>query len=381
MDELRSRADGPAVRRAPRVEAVVTVHTTTRPVERAAASLLRNSVDLRVTVIAHNIEADSVRARLADIGNDSRVRILELADGVRSPANAYNFALDNLEGEFLSLVGSDDELSPGALDAWVALADRSAADVVIAPIRRVGGGAVPSPRVRPGRRERLDGDRDRLFERVAPLGLVRRATFPRLRFTEGLPRGVDQVFGLNLWFSGASVAFDPGTPAYLEWDDQRDRVTMAPGPLADDVAYLDAWEADPIAQAMTPAARRAVAAKIVRVHLIGAIASRVSEAGLSAADRETVARAMRRLRAWAPSFERILSLRDRRAVRAALDAGASGTALREAIGDRSRVLSARALVTVDPLKILHRHAPLRSLAAGLRVARAVASTAERSAGH
>jgi hypothetical protein len=303
--------------------------------------------------------------------------VLELADGVRSPANSYNHALDAATADFVSVVGSDDELAAGAIDGWVALADRVAADVVIAPILRVGGAPVPSPRVRPGRVAGLSGDRDRLFERTAPLGLVARERFGALRFTEGLPRGIDQAYGLHLWFSGARIAFDPATPPYLEHDDQRDRVTKVGGPAIDDLRYFEAIEADPVFQGMSPKARRAVAAKIIRVHVVGSIATHVGDDGLSETDRNDLTQAVDRLRGWAPRLDGLLSIRDHRLLSVALRPGATADEIRDAIGDRTSYLSLPALVTHDPLLVLHRHAPLRSLAAGRFVARAI----RRAAAH
>lgn len=353
-------------------EIVIGVHSSTRPVERAVASVLANESDVLVSVIAHNIPADAVRSRLgAPLLADPRVRVLPLEDGVRSPANAFNFGLDNAIGDFVGLLGSDDELAPGALDVWLALSEAHGADVVIAPIRRLESGAVPAPRVRAGRTADLDGERDRLFERTAPLGLWRRTRFPDLRFTEGLPRGVDQAFGIHLWFSGAPIVFDPSSPAYLEHDDQRDRVTKAGGPAADDLAYLDAIEADPVFAQMTPAAKRAVAAKILRVHVVGSISTHVTPAGIEPADRATYRAVWARLRGWAPGVDGILARRDLRALRAAVQDDATEASLRAALGDRTRYLAFDALMTANPLRLFHRHAPFRSLWAGRRVARAV----------
>jgi hypothetical protein len=365
----------------PRIEAIVCVHNTSRPVERAVGSALQNSASLRVTVIVHNTDPDAVTDRLATLVRDPRVRVLELSDGIRSPANAFNYGLDNATGQYVCLIGSDDELERGALDSWLALADTTHSDVVVAPVRRVAGGGLPAPDAGRGRTVRLDGDRDRLFERVAPLGLVRLARFAGLRFTEGLPRGVDQAYGLHMWFSGAAVAFDPTTPAYLEWDDQPDRVTTAGGPLSADFGYLDVFEGDAVFQSMSAAARRAVAARIVRVYLVGGVARRLTETGLTGEDRAALSAVLRRLRAWAPGVDGILAVRDRRALRAALNPVLSGEDVRRAIGDRSRYLTVNALLTVNPVRVLHRHAPLRSLIAGRRVARAVEANARhREAG-
>lgn len=359
----------------PEAEIIIGVHSDTRPVERAVASVLENQSDVLVTVIAHNLAPDIVRTRVGEtMMRDPRVRVLSLEDGVRSPANAFNFGLDNALGEYVGLLGSDDELAAGAIDGWLELATRRAADVVIAPIRRVESGAVPSPRVRPGRTYALDGERDRLFERSAPLGLWRRSAFAELRFTEDLPRGVDQAFGIHLWFAGASIAFDPTSPPYLEHDDQRDRVTKAGGPAAHDLAYLDAIETDPVFSVMTPSAKRAVAAKILRVHVIGSISTHIGTEGISEPDRVTYREIWARLRGWAPGVDGILAVRDVRALREAVSAAATASSLRKALGDRSRYLAVDVIMTSNPLRLLHRHAPLRSLLAGRRVARAVNAT-------
>ncbi len=357
----------------PRVDVFLGVHSATRPVERAVASALANDVPVRVTVVAHNIAADVVRGRLGALADDPRVRVVELLDGVRSPANAFNKGLEVSTAEFVSVVGSDDELAPGALDAWVSHADRLAADVVVAPIYRVTGGPVPSPRVRVRRPDVLDGDRDRLFERTAPLGLLRRARFDDLRYPVGLPRGVDQAYGLHLWFCGARVVFDPASPPYLEHDDQTDRVTRAGGRAGDDLAYLDAIEQAPVFRQMSTAARRAVAAKIVRVHVLGTIERRIGDAGLHPDDRADVAAAVARLRAWAPGVLGLLAVRDHRALRCALREDATADDLRAAFAGRSRYLAAGALLTHNPLRLLHRHGPLRSLMAGYAVARQIRS--------
>ncbi|MCO7274281.1 glycosyltransferase [Cellulosimicrobium cellulans] len=355
----------------PVVDVFLGVHSTSRPVERAVRAALRNTVPVRVTVVAHNVGSQAVRDRLGALANDRRVRIVELQDGVRSPANAFNKGLEVSTATYVSVVGSDDELAPGALDAWVALAERHSADVVVAPIFRIPTGPVPSPRVRAWHRGPLDGDRDRLFERTAPLGLLRRVRFADLRYPEGLPRGVDQAYGLHLWFTGARIVFDPSSPAYLEHDDQQDRVTRAGGRARDDLAYLGSIEQGEAFRRMSTAARRAVAAKIVRVHVLSAVERRIGADGLDPEDREDVASAVARLTSWAPGVLGLLAIRDHRALTRALSADASAEQLRAAFGGRSRYLSPGALVTRNPLRLLHRHAPLRSLVAGYVVARRI----------
>ena len=352
------------------VDVIVGVHSDTRPIERVTASALAAAATASVLVVAHNTDPAGIRARLGLLADDPRVRIVPLADGVRSPANAYNRGLDAAGAEYVSIVGSDDEFAPGALDAWLALARDADADVVIAPVVRSSGGIGTTPRPRPRRTRDLDGDRDRLFERSAPLGLVRRARFEGLRLTPGLPRGEDQAYSLHLWFSGARVAFDPRTPPYIEHDDQGDRVTRAAAPLAEDLAFLDAVEADPVFQRMSAVSRRAFAAKTLRVFVLDAIVARLCERGLDEATRAALAVVLPRIRSWAKHPTRLLSRRDRAILEAALAGAESADRLRRLARRRGGTRSAAAIIPAAPWLILHRHAPLRSLLAHRRVVRA-----------
>lgn len=344
----------------PSVDVVIAVHNDRRPVERAVFSVLRNRTSVRVNVVAHNVDGEAIRARLGVLAEDKRVRILPLQDGVRSPANAFNHGLEHVTGEFVTIVGSDDELEPAALDAWTALADRTGADAVVAPIVRDGGGGVPTPRVRTSRFGRIaDLDRDRLFERTAPLGLQRLSATRGLRYSTGLPRGVDQSYGLELWNS-LRVVFDPATPAYLEHADQTDRVTHVFGPLADDFVFVDRLGST--LKLVTPAVRRAVVAKILRVHLVPAVRVRAVAGSLTAEDRRSAAELMRSLTDTAPTAVGLLP----RALRAELRAIASETVPSPSPVGGPR--SVAGLLPVDLRMTLHRHAPLRSQLAGRVVA-------------
>jgi hypothetical protein len=357
----------------PRIEVLVGVHSASRPIERVTASALAATAPVGVTVVAHNLDPTEVRARLGALADDPRVRVIGLADGIRSPANAYNAALDAATGEFVSIIGSDDEFARGALDAWLLVADESAADVVVAPVARTSGAAGTAPRPRPGRTRNLDGDRDRLFERAAPLGLVRRERFSQLRLTPGLARGEDQAYTLHLWFSGARVAFDPRLPPYIEHDDQRDRVTIAVRPLKDDLAFFDAVEAEPVFATMRSPARRAFAAKTARVFLVDAIGARLGGSGWDADSREALRAAVRRLERWAPGALGLLARADRAIIDAALDETSSESGLKALLARRGALRSVEALIPARLRLVLHRHAPLRSRLAQRRVARAQAA--------
>ncbi|WP_167758048.1 glycosyltransferase [Microbacterium sp. dk485] len=336
-----------------RVDVVVAVHNDARPVERAVASVLRERVPLRVLVVAHNVDPARITSRLAALADDPRVSVLALEDGVRSPANAFNHGVVAACADYVCIIGSDDELQAGALEAWVELGDRTGARAVVAPIVRDGGGVVPTPRIRPGRRRTLDADRDRLYERTAPLGLQRRAALGDLRYAEGLPRGVDQAYGLALWLGGG-IVFDPTAPAYLEHADQSDRVTHVFGPLADDFAFLPG-----VLELLADrplAVRRAVASKLLRVHLIPALTQRAGTSSLQAADLLAARAVAAQLRAVGPGSAGLLP-RAPAEVLAALEGGASVADV-AAVAGRSAPLWRR-LVPARACWLLHRHAPLR----------------------
>jgi hypothetical protein len=354
---------------------IVGVHLPTRPIERVVRSALRASTPVGVVVVAHNTDPAAIRNRLGPLAEDPRVRVIHLADGIRSPANAYNAGIDAARGEYISIIGSDDEFADDALDRWIALADETHADVVVAPVRRDDGRPGTAPRPRPGQVIGLDGDRDRLFERTAPLGLVRRDRFPALRLTNDVARGEDQAYALELWFSGARVAFDPALPPYLEHGDQSDRVTMQPGRAQDDFAFLPAVEATPAFGRMSDEARRAVAAKILRVNVVGAITTyRPGKA--TAADSAAIRAASVRLHGWAAGVERILARRDR-ALIAAFSAD-DGDRVDQLLTERGSPRTAGALIPADPRYVFHRHAPLRSMLAQRRVTRRMVSGIRRS---
>lgn len=358
----------------PEVDVVIAVHTDRRPIERATASALQTTRNVRVTVVAHNVGPEAIRARLGVLADDPRVRVIPLSDGMPSPAGPFNHGLSAATATYTAILGSDDEFESGAIDAWVALAERTGADVVVAPVVRDGGAGIPTPRIRRRRAGRiLDGDRDRLFERSAALGLHRRATTGGVAFDAGLTSGEDQRPGLELWF-GRRTVFDPVSPAYLEHGDQGDRVTHRFGVLADDFAFLTGL--DDVLASLSAAARRGVAAKILRVHLVPALRVRAAAGTLTDADVSAAADVIASLQTRAPGAEGLLP-RDAGVIVDAVRSGRAADVRRLAQARSTRLDS---LLSARLVLALHRHAPLRTQWAGRRVARTVtAAHAKRSA--
>lgn len=318
------------------VDVIIAVHDSTRPVQRAIDSLQedrRAGVSLTVSVVCHNISVEEIRSTLTPEAV-ATVRWLELHDGIRSAAGPFNHGIAQSTSRYVTVLGSDDYLEPGAIAAWVERAERAQLDAVIAPERHASGRLVRTPPLRPRRIGLLDGVRDRLAYRTAPLGLLRRAAVHdlQLRFTPALATGDDQEFTARLWFSGARIAYAHGSPRYVVGDDARSRVTLADRPMDEELRFVAELIDSRWFGAQPVAVRAALAIKMTRVHLFSAASRRVTTGGWTESDARFVRRLLLALRVAAPAFERPLSLADRRVI----DAIEGGTAQQIARSSASR---------------------------------------------
>lgn len=351
----------------PEVDVVVAVHTPERRVERAVLSVLLTEADVRVTVVCHGTPTDGVAERLGPLADDARVRLLEHVDGVPSPAGPFNAGLDAATAPWVSVMGSDDALEVGAIDAWLALAARTGAEAVLPRLRHAAGAVVPTPPARPWRTRDLDVVRDRLAYRTAPLGLLSRAALDRLglRMTPGLPSGEDLAPSTLLWAAARGVAFDRRGPAYVVGADAAERVTLTVRPVAADLAPVDDLLARPALRGADARVRLAVAAKLVRIHVLAAVHNRRT-AGLDDADRAALAAGADAVVALAPGVLGVLS-RAERDLLDAIGAGATSERLVELSDRRRRHGTPATLVPRDLRHVLAREAPLRLMAASVLV--------------
>lgn len=265
----------------PQVDLVIAVHDLSRPVGRAVASALTSDLgetrqgSVRVTVACHELAAAEVAALLPP-ETRSCTRLLEVRDGLGSPSGPFNAGIDLADAPFVAIMGSDDILEPGALLAWYDRAQASGADVVLARMRMQDGKAVNTPRVRPGRTHDLDPVADRLAYRTAPIGLLRRSMVERfgLRLDAGMPNGGDLAFGIRLWEVADKVDLAADAPAYVIGLDARTRVTTTVRPLGVELVSQLSLVTQPWFRNLAEPYRRAVAIKVLRIHLLGAITRR-----------------------------------------------------------------------------------------------------------
>lgn len=277
---VSARGFDAAAARSPLVDVIIAVHDLGRPVARTLTSALATEWDrsgaVRVTVACHELDAAEVAALLPDDAAPF-TRLLEVRDGLGSPSGPYNAGMDAATAELVTIIGSDDFFEPGALRAWQARAGAEV-DVVLAPLRMQTGEAINTPRVRPRRTQALDPVADRMAYRTAPLGLLRLETLNRLslRLDEGMKVGGDIAFTVQLWRLARRVDLAAGAPAYVVGVDASTRVTTTVRPLAVSLAPYTTLLARDWFMDLPEAYRRAVAIKILRIHVLDNVARRAT---------------------------------------------------------------------------------------------------------
>lgn len=323
------------------VDVIIPIHDASRSLERTITSVVDSTKlqvgrQLRVTVVCHNVTAADIAATLSP-RIVAAVSLLELSDGIHSPAGPKNHGLAETSATYVSFIDSDDHLEPGALDAWLHLAERKALAAVIPVERHSDGSLVRTPPTRPWRSAPLHPVKDRLAYRTAPLGLLRREVLHRhgISFAPGFATGEDQQFTAALWLSGERIAYARRAPAYIVGADAAARVTSASRPVADELAGSAALLTGEWYLARTAAERLAVAVKTVRVHVFGAVLKRSQAREWTAADSAFVRGLLAELNTTAPGYRGPLSIADLRLLDALGDPAANGdTILRLAHGRR-----------------------------------------------
>lgn len=361
----------------PAVEVVIACHTPRRRIDRAVASILDDPATaglVRVRVIAHNTDPAALRAALRPEHRD-RVVIDPLDDAIASPAGPFTRGIELGSTPLLAIMGSDDELEPGAIASWLAVQRATGADVVMPRLRLASSsGPVPTPPLGlvtalaalAGRPRIAAPLADRLCWRSAPLGLIRREAWERLgaRLVPHLPVGED-VDAATLLALRARTAVDACGPAYVIGEDAEDRTTFVLHPLQRQLAFLPGV----LRSEYTGPERREVALKCLRIHLFGAVHYRARAADWPLAEREELARLTAMLAAWAPGYDQDLSRAEARLLSACADPAVPVRELIAASRARRRHASPAAILPAHALRLLSPSAPPRLLAASLLASR------------
>ncbi len=326
------------------VDVIVPIHTAARPVARAVASVVRGTrARVRVIVVCHDIDPAVVQDSLASAGlapttGNARIEVLTHRDGIPSPAGPFNRGLDAVESPYLAKLDSDDTLDAGAIDAWLALARTYDAGIVMP--RMTSPGAVPTPPLRLRPHRMLRPVPDRLAYRTSTVGLVSRALAERARAIEGLATGEDIAPSLRLWFSGTRIVWGGQAPAYIVHADSDDRAS-APRAVRDALAFVPSVVQDDLLTTLTGHERGAIAAKLLRVHVFGAITAHAGP--WDPRDRTAVASAVSQVLAFGDAAA-ALSIADRHLLRMASEMDAAEADLARAARNRRRRVHPASLV-------------------------------------
>lgn len=318
---------------------------------------------MRVTVIAHNISREAIIGNLEPVVEDPRLRVLHLEDRIPSPSGPMNLGLDRATAPFVSFLGSDDELAPGAIDSWLTIARETGASTVMARIDRLESGTDRYPPVRAGRTKNLHPAKDRLAYRSAPLGLISRSHHPDLRFTPNLHSGEDLEFTAVLWFTGRRVAYAATGPGYIGHEDEHDRVTHVARSVTDDFAFLDTTIDAPWFPRLPRNQRVAFGVKVLRLHLFDAIYHRLQGPGGIISHQNEIDAVIRRIDLAAPGSVALLARVERRIIDEVRSSAPDADRIRQLLAARWEGGPLGTLVTRNPLLSLHAQGPYRTLRA------------------
>lgn len=350
------------------VDLIIAVHDPTRPLQRALESALESGLavpsQLRITVVCHNIDSVKITSTL-DPSLAADVRFLEFIDAQPSPAGPFMHGIKEASATFVSIMGSDDWLEPGALAAWLARAERMNLTVLIPPERHASGVKVTTPPTRLWRRGYLDGVKDRLAYRTAPLGLIRRESVQRLGLSMSprLRSGEDLLFGAKLWFSAERLAYGRGDPRYVVGAGAATRVTTTARSADDELRAIAEFVRDTWFVALSTTARRSIIAKLTRVHVFSAASSRSANNSWSDADRGFISSLIKEFTVAAPGFDRVLSIADHHLLDALVSADISGDKIWALTRARRRFGHPETVITRDPRGMLAVDGPLRLMIA------------------
>ena len=345
------------------VDVIIPIHDYSRPIERAVASVMQDADvrdDVRVIVVCHGIDPDPVRERLQGVAGE--VTVLPFTDGIRSAAGPFNAGLDAVTAEYLAVMGSDDFLEPGAMSDWLGHIREHRPAAAMVRIRLQGEAIMPNPLVRLGRSQKVDPVKDRLFYRTAPLGLLRteRVRDLGLRFAQGVRVGEDLAFGVQMWTRAGRVDFLRASPCYVIGRDAETRTTEATLSMEESLEAMERLIGDTaLMSSFSAATRRALAIKLLRIHVLGALSARRSATDWRGDDEVAYAAgAIRRLMALDSRILEPFNRTDRRI----LDGLLAEPTVERVIGDVRRSTGTgrrERWLTQNPLHSLGRETTLR----------------------
>ena len=169
------------------------------------------------------------------------------------------------------------------------------------------------------------------------------------------------------WFGDGRVDLAPRGAGYLLREGAADRISAAPRPLTDDLAAATDLLGGSWYAGLSVEQRTAIAAKILRVQVFGAVRARTAAGRWTPEDADQVRGLLALVGTRAPRALTVLSRADREVLDLVVRRGATAEAILRVDNARRRFGWPSTLLTRDPRRVLHREAPLRFMAASLLV--------------
>ena len=314
-------------------------------------------------MVCHGVATEEIAAAVGE-PEGARLRYLRFDDGIRSPAGPFNHGIQQATAEYVSIMGSDDFVEPGAIRAWTGYVRAVRPDVALIKLRHQHGDVLLNPLTRFRRTRDLDPVRDRLFYRTAPLGLIRREVLlsSGAALAEGLRTGDDIAMSAQLWTSGARIDLMRELPSYVIGADASDRVTLATMPADEQLAALTDLLNGQWWHSLSTAQATSLGVKLLRIHVLDALLARPDTADWNRVGVSAVSEIVRRVEARAPRALVPLARADRRLLDVAKDAPSAedlvtAIAARGAASRWDVVLPAQITAMLDresvPVRYLH----------------------------
>ncbi len=298
----------------PTVSVVIPVHTPDRPIRTAVESVIgQNAPGTDVVVVCHNTSLTSIRQRLVGLDAE-RYSLLELQDGIPSPAGPLNLGVESVTSDYVTVLGSDDVYEPHVFDFWRKELAECSPDLLVGQFKVEGVGRVLAPAPRVGRFRRLDAAKDLLYTRTPQLAVLFRSDLVRHRdypgFMPAARNGEDIALSAFLWSVSTSTAYSRCRDGFLVGNSANDRVTAAPLSVTELLKPVLFTLEQPWIAGLENSQRVALALKLTTNHVLSILRSRERSAAISDGDLAHYRDVLTRLERLSPGYGGRLTRRD-----------------------------------------------------------------------
>ncbi len=312
----------------PTVSVVIPVHTVERPIRQAVASVIGQSAPgTEVIVVCHNVSAGAIQGKL--VGLDStRYSLLELHDGIPSPAGPLNLGVESAQTDYVTVLGSDDIYEAHVFDSWRKELAKYPSEILVGQFKVDGVGRVLAPAPRVGRFRDLDAAKDLLYTRTPQLAvlfrsdLIQHSDFPG--FTPGARNGEDIALSAFLWSVPSSISYSRCSDGFVVGRTANNRVTAVPLSVAELLSPVLFTLEQPWLSDAAPSHRTALALKLTTNHVLGILRGRMHSGPFLPDDLAHCREALLRIENLSPGYSGRLTRRDYSLVSAVLNDDAEG---------------------------------------------------------